>query len=315
VATFVPGWTYQPQAIEAVRSEFAAEGLPVSFADGRPDLKDYHKQFVKSSICESELKLFGKFLDSWTQARGTCVSQGTGRACQFANFAAIVKGVVAGDPLQIAAEPIYGGSRVNIGGGQLGGGDGSIGAWAARYVHKYGVHCKGVYGRFDLSNANEMVGVNWGMPRQGVPAEVLNDPKVRKGIRAYECETIEQVWDALCADSACALCCNTLFSGRRDSNGCLRPSGSGGHCTGLVDYVVAKNGEPITIYQQSWGNGAISGSDEIECKDGSIYKLGPGRCGIYLSDMKRCIRDGGSELWCFSASSPWVDGVKPGEYL
>ena len=40
---------------------------------------------------------------------------------------------------EAATEAIYGGSRVEIGGGQLGNDDGSLGAWAAKFVQEYGI--------------------------------------------------------------------------------------------------------------------------------------------------------------------------------
>jgi len=313
---FVPGWSYQPKEIEAVREEFRSEGRSPFLADGRPELKDYHKRVKKTRICAAELILFGgQFLPSWLQHRGTCVGQGTARTCQSSNNAALAYGKIAGTPQQMCPEVIYAGSRVQIGNGRLGRGDGSIGGWAARFVHKYGLVPRGVYGPYDLRQPQEMLGVDWGNPGRGVPDVILNDPRVRGGVSAFEAQSIEDAWDGMAADDAAtALCCDTLFSGRRDSNGCLRPSGSGGHCTELVDFVEDMQGQIITIYQQSWGDDAITGTDVIKCSDGSEYKLGPGRCGVYPDDMHKIVRsDSGCEMWVLTACDPWTDGVNPGE--
>lgn len=314
-ATFVPGWAYDPAEIDKTREWFRSQGRSPFLADGRPDLKNYHQQFQRTAICESELKLFGQWLPSWSQQRGTCVSQGNGRAAQFAIFAALVGGRMAGGPRQVCPEWIYAGSRVNIGGGQLGGGDGSIGSWAAQYLHKYGIHPRGVYGSYDLSQPNEMVGVRLGNPGGGVPREVLDDPRHRTGIECWECQSLEECWDSIAAECPIAICCNDLYSGQRDSNGCCRMSGNGGHCTALVDFVVDRQNRIITVHQQSWGNGAYSGPDEIPCADGSVYKLGPGRCGIYADDLRRSIRGGGAELWGLSAADPWAEDVDPGKVM
>ena len=49
---------------------------------------------------------------------------------------------------------IYGGCRVEVGGGRVRG-DGSVGAWAAKFVREYGVVPRGVHGSHDLTGYDE----------------------------------------------------------------------------------------------------------------------------------------------------------------
>src|SRR5437763_1529398 len=69
----------------------------------------------------------------------------------------------------LAQEVIYGGSRVEVGGGRLRG-DGSVGAWAAKFVHDYGVVPRGVHGRYDLSRYDERRCREYGA--RGVPGDL-----------------------------------------------------------------------------------------------------------------------------------------------
>ena len=69
----------------------------------------------------------------------------------------------------LAPEVIYGGSRVEIGGGRIRG-DGSIGAWAARWVRDYGVVPRGLHGSHDLRLYDENRCRDYG--RRGVPDDL-----------------------------------------------------------------------------------------------------------------------------------------------
>lgn len=311
--SFVPGWKYEPKEIAATAQRFADAGVVTSFGADKPDLKGLHKSIKVTRNAHAEIKVFGKWTGSWHQNRGTCVAQGTTRAAWTSYLVALARGAIAGDPLSMSVEFTYAGSRVNIGRGQLGRGDGSFGGWAAEFLWKYGIFPRGVYGQWDLSKANEMVGVNLAVPGQGVPESVLKDPRCRKGIRCWSMNDLFDWRDLHASGRSGAICLNTLFAGQRDKNGCCRPSGQGGHCTEIKDYVVLPNGETVYIQQQSWGEGAITGPNKVPCIDGSEYELGPGCCAIYESDLQRAMR-GGHESWGFDACDPWTEGIKPGEY-
>lgn len=306
---FTPGWTYDPAAIEAGRDEFRSLGIQSFLADGRPDLKDYHKQFTRTRNADAELELFGKFLPHDRQQYGTCVARGTYRALQTAYYRALVSGKIAGSPVQLCYEQIYGGSRVQIGQGRLRGA-GSYGVWAAMFTHKYGVFPRGVYGSLDLSASREDVAVDWG--DRGVPPSVLSDTRSRKGVSCYEATTLEQMCDALAAECVAACCAGVIWGTQRDQNGCCRIGGEGGHCTEFVDFVVDYKSRLISIQQQSW-TVEITGPDRIKLLDGSEYQLGPGRFGVYPEEFRSAFEQQGSEIWCFGACEPWTDGINPGE--
>ncbi len=83
---------------------------------------------------------------------GSCVSFGTNNAITRTMVCQIVMNQANEEFKDIAEEATYGGSRVEIGGGKLGRGDGSVGAWAAQFVQKYGVISREKHGNYDLSS-------------------------------------------------------------------------------------------------------------------------------------------------------------------
>ena len=146
--------TWRTRAIEDHLSELTADDLP---------------EDVFAS--EIEQKILGKLLPTWNQGQvGSCVSHGTGRAFQDTLLAQIAMGKAEQWPgSEVCREGIYGGSRVEIGGGRLGGGDGSVGAWAADWLTKWGgglLYTK--YPELDLSGGyDERRCREWGS--RGVP--------------------------------------------------------------------------------------------------------------------------------------------------
>lgn len=102
---------------------------------------------------EAELKVLKKLLPCWNQGSiGSCVSHGVGRAAQDCILIQIANGAAEKWPgAEVAREPIYGGSRVEIGGGRIRG-DGSINAWAVDWLQKYGTLFQLKYPSVDLSD-------------------------------------------------------------------------------------------------------------------------------------------------------------------
>jgi hypothetical protein len=85
------------------------------------------------------------------QTIGDCVSQGCACAVDVVKCVEIdLLGENEAWVAETATEPIYAGSRVEIGGGKIRG-DGSVGAWAAKFVTVFGAIPRGVYGTIDLT--------------------------------------------------------------------------------------------------------------------------------------------------------------------
>jgi hypothetical protein len=81
---------------------------------------------------------------------GSCVAHGTARPVEYTNLVEISKGDKESFKT-LSREIIYGGSRVEVGGGRFRGQDGSTGAWGSQFVNKFGTLFEQVYGEYDLS--------------------------------------------------------------------------------------------------------------------------------------------------------------------
>lgn len=302
------GWHYRPGEIEAYCRARNDAGDPVSFGAARPELKGFWQQCVSRGITgiflqDAERELFGENRPADFQQRGTCVSRGTYRACQDSWLYSLARKGTIGRPVLIAYEPIYAGSRVNVGRGQLGGEDGSVGAWAAQYVHDYGLLERAVYGSVDLSESREDLAVAWGAPGRGVPGELLQASSPFRAI-SHKAENVEELADCIAAGYAVAFCSNTLW-GDRDGSGMARPSGRGGHCEEVCGVFLTADGDLGFVRQQSWGV-RPRGPDVLSCKGGAMKTLRQGAYGAYAADLQRALQQG--EAWAFEIRTGWRPG-------
>src|SRR5690606_3642825 len=81
----------------------------------------------------------GEHLPNYRQEIGDCVSLGAKNAINYLQAVQIARDWQHAEFKPVYPPYIYGTSRVQVGGGRLGNGDGSIGAWAAKAVQEYGV--------------------------------------------------------------------------------------------------------------------------------------------------------------------------------
>lgn len=180
---------------------------------------------------------------------GTCVSFGTARAIEYTNLIEIANGDQ--EEFKYLCRPvIYGGSRVEIGGGKIRG-DGSIGAWAAKFVTSYGVIDQGRYAGYDLAVYNPTLCRDWG--NKGVPDVLEPYIKEHKVTNTTQVKTITDAQKALCQGYGISICSNQGFTTRRDANGICYPSGSWAHCMAITGYTTIKD----TLYmyiENSWGD-------------------------------------------------------------
>jgi hypothetical protein len=159
------GWIEDPAAVEEI-----VAGLPMPTWGDTP----------ASAVDEASLPDEVLGWQAWAKASGTpwpelsqgsvgsCVSFGTSQALMLTQAGEII----AGDAEEAripCMEAIYGGSRVEIGGGKISG-DGSIGAWAAEWVRRWGVIAQGIYGAYDLTKYDQTRCRDWG--KKGVPTEI-----------------------------------------------------------------------------------------------------------------------------------------------
>jgi hypothetical protein len=196
----------------------------------------------------------GDVLPTRDQGRvGACVAFGTAAAIEHLICIQIASGS-AHEFREIAQEVIYGGSRVEIGGNRIRG-DGSVGAWAARFVREYGVLDRGVHGRHDLARYDERRCRQYG--HLGVPDDL--EPLVRK----YPVRSITNVrsWSearaAIQNGYPVTVCSSRGFTMERDADGFCRPQGLWFHCLALVG--VKGGARPGGFLLNSWGPQAHRG--------------------------------------------------------
>jgi len=129
------GWVNDPVAVSEV-----VQTLPYKSFDETPAYKLFADELPdRCYLWDFARQITGKLLPPANQGQvGSCVAFGTARAIEYSICAEIVNGQNE-EFAKLVEEVIYGGSRVEIGGGRLGYGDGSIGAWAASFVKKYGI--------------------------------------------------------------------------------------------------------------------------------------------------------------------------------
>ena len=115
-------------------------------------------------------KLWGK--DKWIYNQGSCgscVANGAGMAAEIL-VAEDVTDNGAENPGRLDCMSIYWGSRVEIGGGRLSG-EGSVGAWAAQYLQKFGCLPRKKYQSVDLTEYSAALCCS-GYARKGVPDDL-----------------------------------------------------------------------------------------------------------------------------------------------
>lgn len=247
------GWVDDPEQVELVQAQMPYQsfgeteaGQAVSF-DAIPD-----------ELWGWELYKLATHGQPWPNTNqgsvGSCVSFGTANAIRFTMAAEIVEG----DPEEVrqpCEEVIYGGSRVEIGGGRLRG-DGSIGAWAAQWAVRYGVVARGVYGEYDLTTYSETRCRNFGS--KGIPTILEDEAKKNPILEVVKITTFKDACVALASGYGIATCSNRGFRMARDAEGFCSPSGSWAHCEAFISY--RKGGKrPGLFLQNSWGPNAHSG--------------------------------------------------------
>jgi hypothetical protein len=243
------GWIPDPQAVDDVRSTLP---FPV-FQNTEAFSSDYAgpEDVYLWDACR---KVTGDVLPARDQKSvGCCVGFGTAAAVEHLMCVQVANG--SGEKFcEIAPEIIYAGSRVEIGGGKVRG-DGSVGAWAAKFVNTYGVLPRGKFGTLDLLKYDERTCRDLGV--KGVPDEL--EPTVKE----HPVKSIANVRSWAEAQAAIrngypiAVCSSQGFGMVRDAQGFCPPQGVWYHCMALVG--VRGGTRPGGFLLNSWGPNAHSG--------------------------------------------------------
>ena len=192
------------------------------------------------------------------QAIGDCVSHGFSLGVDMLMATQIVmmnkpqiwKGFTA-------SEPIYGGSRVEI--GHYSGGDGSTGHWAAEWLSRYGILLRRKYPGWDFRRYNGKTAARLG--DLGCPDELEPTAKLHPVRTTAICTSYSEARDCIANGYPVAVCSNVGFGEghcRRDREGFLkRRAWPWNHCMlfgGMDD-----TKRPGLLCFNSWGTDWISG--------------------------------------------------------
>lgn len=257
--SYYGGWNDDPEARDQIKAKLAENGQ-VYFGDtpaGRAFLGNDNEDVLLTDAAQ-------KALGHWIPVRdqgsvGSCVSFGVVDAVEHLFCVQMVNAKRAGQPppieyKELVQEAVYGGSRVEVGGGRIRG-DGSVTAWAAQWLQqKGGALARGKYGSLDLSNYDVQRCREWGT--RGVPDNL--EPIARespvKGITFVR--NAEEAWKAIGQGYPIAVGSSVGFGNRgpwtRDADGFLKASGQWGHCMSVVGRATIK-GQRAFLFKNSWG--------------------------------------------------------------
>src|SRR5262245_51190886 len=165
------GWVHLPLEIDAVLA-----GLPQPlFAAAAPHLLAADTD-ADVFLWDAAKRVTGGHLPAHDQGDvGCCVGEGFSAAVEYLSCVEIALGGRAFEYAPISSEAVYALSRVEVGGGRIGG-DGSTGAWAAKAVQQYGVLPRRVVGDVDLTHFDPRRARGWG--RTGLPDDL--EPEARQ---------------------------------------------------------------------------------------------------------------------------------------
>lgn len=267
------GWIDDPSEVEATWQSMGYATVCNRSESGFRDTEHRDVFFWE----EGEQQLFGRTLPAHRQTVGDCVSHGFARGVQDLLYMSLARTGYRGDQLEleIATEPTYGFSRVEVGGGRIRG-DGSVGAWAAKAVVDYGTLRRTRYNGVDLSSYSGALARDWG--RRGVPDEL--EPTAREQhVRAAALVTRDdEARAALYNLYPIPVCSGYGFTTQRNADGWCFRRGSWAHCMLARGICEAKNGGTFdlgVVIQQSWGE-SPTGPNEITLKTGRRVKLPQG---------------------------------------
>jgi hypothetical protein len=272
------GYIYSPAHIEWVLST-----LPPEADFSRYGTELYETGDSDVFFWELEQRLLAQLLPTWNQGQlGSCVSHGWGRALQDRLLVQIAKGVRemwAG--FEVAREPIYGGSRVQVGGERGSYQDGSVGAWAAKWAESAGgiILCT-KYGSIDLSNGYDAKRCReWGA--KGCPEELVPEAKKHQATVGVM-QSGQNCWDALGNWNPVAICGSKGRTMKRQQGGWCQVQGTWAHCQCLRGRCTVKGGRRAIVYGNSWGDYLGSENNTVELESGRTIILPPGH---YLSEL------------------------------
>lgn len=282
---YVPGWIDDPVEAARVRGIIESEqGSSILFSDYPIAGSGDNDKTVL--LWEPELKLYGNLKPSWNQGQvGSCVSFGWGRNCNDLFLQMVATGKSDKPPGDVATEPIYGGSRYEVGGGQLSG-DGSLGSWAAKWVRDWGILFRTTYGSIDLTSYSESRCRQYGA--RGCPDELEPIAREHPVKTVALVRSADEAWSALGSFYGIPICSDQGFTTTLVDGFC-QASGSWAHCMAVRGRIKSRKYGRAFVIQNSWGN-YLGGDRYIEDDNGQRIQLPEGAFGCRWETMDRILR-------------------------
>lgn len=188
------------------------------------------------------------------QSVGCCVGCGWKHCADVCQASAIAAGA-SFEWRPVSVEVIYGGSRVDVGGGRISG-DGSVGAWAKEYVSaRAGIAAMQKYASADLSEFSPARAREFG--RRGVPPDIAAAAKEHPVKGCALVKSWADVKRAVQQGYPVAVCSDQGFTMERDATGRCRPQGVWPHCMALIAVRTGANEGAFLL--NSWGDSAHTG--------------------------------------------------------
>lgn len=186
---------------------------------------------------------------------GCCVGAGWKHGADVCQAGQILSGAVF-EFRPCSAEVIYGGSRVEVGKGQIRG-DGSVGAWAANWCKNYGIVAMEKYDSADLTEFSPTRARQFG--KTGVPADIEAAARLHPIRNTALVKSWQEVKKAIQQYFPVVVCSDQGFTMERDANGVCKPRGSWAHCMVIIAVRTLPDGRVQFFILNSWGNTAHSG--------------------------------------------------------
>lgn len=264
---FKQGWIHDPKAVEE-----AMQDLPFPVVGDCYDLIKDTGKGKTVLLYEYVNKLLGAY-PLRKQTVGDCVSQSTAGAIDNLTCFEIVRLKQPEEWIaEASSEVIYGGSRVVIGNGRLGSGDGSLNIWAAKYVNQYGILVRQKYDFADLTQYSGTRARDWGY--RGFPKDKIISLSKNNIVKTISrVDSIEQARDLLANGYPIIIAGNYGFSSTRDKYGFARRSGSWAHSmllNAVDDAGIDAGGRPGCLCCNSWGKWN-TGPKRLNQPEGSFW--------------------------------------------
>ncbi len=270
------GYVPNPEGTAAFVASLPKPFLTQAGPDCLKYAQDENPVLLYRALMKAHKQKYGREWVVGAQGIGDCVSWGNAHACDVNLAVMFVRGEVS-DFKMAATESIYGGSRVEgVGGreGSGGWGDGSYGAAAAAWLHKFGVIYREPYPDFsqDLTSYSASKAKSWGNWGNGGQGDNGRFDEHAKLHNVKSCVLVRSFREAAAAIQAgypVAVCSGQGFSSNRDNDGFARASGGWSHC---MCFTGVRFDKPGLLCQNSWGPNWISGPKWPEDQpDGSFW--------------------------------------------